>query len=290
MTFAVQIDEPTLMRVGQAMMHHTIDFITPVSRAIEYTYGEVEGSGTFVELRGTPYILTNEHVARARLVHPLAHFLGDGVRAARIVHPFQCITFPTDAAIARLEPSVLALGTKRPVLSARIDQVFQPADGEIMFMHGFPGAQSHFSAIYQGLLTTTFPYAVDVASLPAAYDPDLFFALSYPPYGNVKRFDGSAANLPNPEGLSGTVVWDTKFVATGAGWTPDRARIAGVVFGWNQPHHCLVATKIEIVRHFLLNALRREAAYLHWHLVRGEPLWDDLSDWAWAEETVTGIG
>ena len=85
-------------------------------------------------------------------------------------------------------------------------------------------------------------------------------------------------------------MWDTKVVATGGGWTPDHARIAGMASGWNRPHHGLVATKIEIVRHFLLNTLRREAAYFHRHLDRGEPLWDGVSDRVWAEETVTGIG
>ena len=289
MTFAVHIDEGTLMRVGQAMRDNTIDFITPVSRALEHTYGEVEGSGTFVELRGISYTLTNEHVARARMFYPLAHFLGNGELAARIVHPFQCITEPTDIAIARIDREVLAIGTKRPVPAARIDPSFQPADGEILFMHGFPGLQSHFSAMYRGLLTRTFPYAVDVASLPQGYDPDLYFALSYPPYGNVKTFEGRETDLPNPEGLSGAVVWDTKFVRTCAGWTPGHAKVAGVVFGWNQPNHCLIATKIEIVRHFLLKALRREAAYFHWHLDRGEPLWDDLTDWVWAEKQVVDL-
>jgi hypothetical protein len=271
------------------MRDHTIDFITPVSRALEHTYGEVEGSGTFVELRGTPYLLTNEHVARARMLYPLAHFLGNGELAARIVHPFQCITEPTDIAIARIDSEVLAMGTKRPAPTARIDFSFQPAGGEILFLHGFPGAQSHFSATYQGLLTRTFPYAVDVAPLPQGYDPDLYFALSYPAQGNVKTFEGRVTDLPNPEGLSGTVVWDTKVVANGAGWTPEHAKVAGVVFGWNQQNHCLIATKTEIVCYFLLNALRREAAYFHWHLDRGEPLWDELTDWRWAEERVTGL-
>jgi hypothetical protein len=289
MPFADHIDEGTLLRVGQAMRNHTIDFITPVSRALEHTYGEVEGSGTFVELRRTPYILTNEHVARARMVYPLAHFVGNGERAARIVHPFQCITEPTDIAIARIDREVLAMGTKRPVPAARIDPSFQPADGEILFMHGFPGVQSHFSATYQGLLTRTFPYAVDVGPLPPGFDPDVYFALSYPPYGNVKTFEGDVTDLPDPAGLSGTVVWDTKFVSTGAGWTPGHAKVAGVVFAWNQPNHCLIATKIEIVRQFLINALRREAAYFHWHLDRGEPLWDQLTDWGWAEALVTGL-
>jgi hypothetical protein len=288
MPFAPMVNEPMLMAVGQAMRDHTGNFITPICRAIEFTYGEVEGSGTFVELHGATYIITNEHVARARLSHPLAHFIGNGMRVARIVYPFQCLTWPTDAALARVDAKVLSGGTEVAIPSSRIYAVHRPVDGEIMFIHGFPGGQSHFSATYQGLLARTCPYATDIPPLPPGYDLDLHFALSYPAHGNVKTFQRTPTTLPDPPGLSGTVVWDTRFVATGGSWSPDKAVISGIVFGWNPGHQCLVATRIEIARIFLLQALREEAASFDW-LNRGQPLWDDLADWTLAEQTIRGI-
>jgi hypothetical protein len=289
MTFAPQVTERDLAQVAQAMAQHTCNFITPISRAIDDSYGELEGSASFLELRGSPYILTNEHVARARESHRLAYFVGAGLHAAAIVHPFRCLTAPTDAALARIDPGVLALGTKRPVPAARVDRTFSPAQGEVMFLHGFYGKGSRFSALGQGLVTKTFPYAVDVPALPQGYDPALHFGLSYPAQGHVKDFTtGRVADLPDPSGLSGTLVWDTKFVATGAGWTPARARVAGIVWLWDQTNHLLIGTKVEVLRHFLVLALLYEAAYFNW-INRGKRLWEHLTDWKWAEETVTEI-
>jgi hypothetical protein len=289
MVFAAQVGEEDLARTVRDMSEHTLDFITPIIRVIDDRYGKLEGSGTFLELRANPYILTNEHVALQRETYRLGHFVGDVLRVAQIVHPFRCFTEPTDAAVARIDQSVLDLGTKRPVPAARVDRSFSPVSGEVMFLHGYTDKGSYFSPHGQGLVTNTFPYAVDVAPLPRAYDPDLHFALSYPAQGKVKDYcKGRPVDLPHPGGLSCTLVWDTKFVATGARWTPHHARVAGLVWLWDQADQLLIGTKVEILRHILVLTLRYEASYFNW-INRQVPLWDDLTDWLAAEKAVTDI-
>ncbi len=63
--------------------------------------------------------------------------------------------------------------------------------------------------------------------------------------------------LPLPPGLSGSTVWNTRFVVAkmaGRPWTPDLAQVTGVVWGWPTDQGCLVATRAEYVRSFLLEA------------------------------------
>jgi hypothetical protein len=211
------------------------------------------------------------------------------MQAAAIVHPFRCLTHPTDAAIARIDEDIMAMGTKRAIPPTRISPTFSPAQGEIVFIHGYPGKDSRFSAIGQGIHARTCPFATDVPVLPAGYDPQLYFALSYPGSTEVKNFHGKRTTLPDPHGLSGTLVWDMRFAATGkAGWLPIQAIIAGLIWGWNEKNQCLIATKVEVVRHFLILALRYEAAYFRW-LERKKLANDDWSDWLWAERHITDI-
>jgi hypothetical protein len=111
--------------------------------------------------------------------------------------------------------------------------------------------------------------------------------------------NGEPVQLPHPEGLSGSVLWDTKYVATGENdWGPVDARTAALIFGYYEDHanlfgqgaanRTLLAVKIEYVREFLLDALRHEAAYYR-SLERGTAPEDALSDWLWAEQQITGI-
>jgi hypothetical protein len=61
-------------------------------------------------------------------------------------------------------------------------------------------------------------------------------------------------------GLSGSTVWNTNFVAAkmdGIEWTPELAKVTGVVWGWPSGHACLVATRAEYLRSFLLGVHER---------------------------------
>jgi hypothetical protein len=252
------------------------------------TYGEVVGSGAFLELRGQPYLLTNEHVARWRTQFRLAHFLNEGALAAAVVHPFRCVTEPEDVAVARIDADLLAHSTKRGVPATRIDQAFSAAEGEIVFIHGYPGVQSRFSALNQGVLARTCPYSTDLNTLPQGFDPNMHFAITYPTQG-VQDFSGREAVLPNPSGMSGSLVWDTKYVSMdGRGWDPTRAKVCGLIWAWDINNHRLIGTKIDFVRAVLLEHLRLEAAYFR-SLRREEYPGDYLSDWLWAEQAITDI-
>jgi len=293
--FATAVTEDHVRQVSDVMTWHTADYITPICVVLSHECGELLGTGTFLRLNGTPYILTNEHVARVRLTHSLSHFGGDEQRSVyRIVHPFFCITDPTDAAITRLDEQVAKRIARDVFPSVRFEPSYAPAHGEILFIHGYPGVNSRFSALAAGVLTRTLPFAtpeVPLPPIPDKYDPAIHFALGYPMNLTLTNALGQPVQLPDPHGLSGTLVWDTKFVAKAAAsaqWCPQHSRACGLVFAWEAAYHCLVCTRVEYVRSFMLQALRQEAAYFHW-ADRGRPQGDDLTDWFHAEVTVVDI-
>ena len=287
MPYADGIDADCIQEAGEYMRHATFPFITPISRVIEHDYGEVHGSATILSLCGRPYLLTCEHVAVQMEKSRLAHFTSNREAAAAVVNPFQCMAFPVDSAISRIDDDMFQLMDKQALPAARIATRFAPAEGEIIFVHGYPGERGRFSALFGGIRAKTFPYATDVTSLPPGFSESSFFALSFP--DDIWRFDGNIEIRPNPKGLSGSAVWNTKYVASGtAGWEPDQSDIIGILHGYNEEYQCLVGVKIEIVRAFLLTALRHEAAYFRWR-ERNELTGNSLTDWLWAETKITDV-
>lgn len=286
------VDTTSLLKVTDHMRLHSADYITPISEVLSDDEGRLVGTGTFVKLNGMPYIMTNEHVARVRLNNSVAHFVGDDDRGVcRIINPFYCLTEPTDIAVSLVYDEVWKIICKDLVPSRRMCTTFEPVPGEILFIHGYPGRHSHFSAIASGLLTRTLPYgtmAVPLPNCPDKYDPDMHFAISYPMNMKLTDCDGNPKELPPPPGLSGSFVWDTGFVRCAKKsipWFPQRSKPCGVIYAWDMDHQCLIGTKMEYVRTFLLQALRMESAYFHWQN-RGQPANDPLTDWINAENEI----
>jgi hypothetical protein len=121
---------------------------------------------------------------------------------------------------------------------AHFDREFSPAESELLFWLGFPGSTAfrgepltkqniHYSWFgelqYPGIpvLTQLFP-----APIPAleGYDATKHVVLHYP--AKATRFPGEELDTLNPKGMSGSFLWDTKFVArTAAGkkWSVEDA-------------------------------------------------------------------
>jgi hypothetical protein len=276
-------------KVARLMAEHVSQFITPISEAISDDYGELLGTGSYVQLRGRPYLLTNEHVARRREKHPLAHVPKLDGFFLRVVHPFQAQTFPIDAAIARLDDAIMENATQRPIPADRFASKHAPVTHELLFMTGFPGKRARFSALAGALATTAVPYLTQQIPEESVTSPE-HFRLNYNPE-RARSVSSLGSFLPEPPGFSGSLVWDTGYVRKrGQDWSPADATVTGLVFGWplSDQSDSLIATRIEVVRAFLIQALRHEAAYFRW-LGRGKPYHDELTDWLWAERLITEV-
>jgi hypothetical protein len=102
---------------------------------------------------------------------------------------------------------------------------------------------------------------------------------------------GIEKELPHASGMSGSLLWNTKYVESmrdGVEWSPSLARVCGVLRGVVTNPNLVIATRIEAIRPVLLEFLRREAAYFSW-LGRGMPEGDALHDWARAEQTFSTL-
>ncbi len=280
------------------MAHHVDRFITPISEILDDEHGRAAGSGTYLRMNGSTYLVTNEHVAVKMLNRGIAHLPRRDDSYCRVVQTMAVLNFPIDLAVSRVDFDSWEGATQLTLPVDQFEETYSPVDGEILFVCGYPGyarpAIAEGEIRYPretrfGLLSTPavpiLTYAVREASrFPDGLDENLHATVHY--HGVAHRPGEGLREVPDPRGFSGSLLWDTKFVATNShDWTPAMARVCGLVHRWSSDHDVLIATKVEFVREALLTAIRREAAFFNW-INRGSPPWEDLVDWSWAEQAI----
>lgn len=246
--------EKEATRVTTEMKMFTQKFATPVSRVIDHDYGISEGTGNYIEISGRSHLLTNEHVAQALNTHSLSHqFLNDDT-VYRVIGLFHAEKWPLDVAVSAIEDKVWTSKPhdSKPISEDKWALAHVAVPGELLFMKGFAGAGAKFH--FGALISSATSYSCREVSLPTddRFHSRFHFGLDYRP-DKATELDGRS--LPDPHGLSGSLVWNTRLVECTAKqekWTPDCARVTGLVWGWPSSAACLVATRAEYVRSFLL--------------------------------------
>lgn len=257
-------------KLTRDMTEHLRQYRTPVFKD-RGDYGEGWGSGSFVELDGAKYILTNEHVATVRCSgEKLGFRFNDQDRLARIQGNHVEKTWPWDLALLPVnkETWVGIEHTSKAIQIGQIALAHTPIQTEVFAFTGFAGERTafHFSTLLFEA-TTSLAREVDLPADDERWDGRFHFGLDYLPDAATSVLGNKG--LPKPPGLSGSTVWNTCFVeakANGINWTPDLARVVGVVWGWSSSNGLIVATRAEHVRSFLLggppelNAKRSKAS------------------------------
>ncbi len=294
----------TCMEVRDAMAKYLWPFVTPISRSETEGRGQAWGTGNYVQFRGAPYLLTAGHVIYEAEGAHMGHLPGPTNEYVALAHHIQVAGWPIDVALMHMWDEWTQ--AKRPALSGSLfDESFAPMDGEVLFFLGFPGSTAtrhepatdlnkRYTWFGQPLETIGVPMLTQVfresIGSPLGFDPHHHVAVHFP--ARALRQAGVAdADLPNPGGFSGSLLWDTKFVAdtrAGLRWSPKKARVCGLIWAAYGRPEVVVATKIEHVRPDLLDFLRHEAAHFHW-IDGGKPLGEQMVDWTWAEQTLTGL-
>ena len=110
------------------MARHVDRFITPISQPEDEDRGRPVGSGTYLQINGCSYLVTNEHVARWMLDSGIAHLPRRGDYYRRLPR-INVLDFPVDVGIARLDhaswdgatqvPCRLTGSAKRTLLNGR---------------------------------------------------------------------------------------------------------------------------------------------------------------------------
>lgn len=132
-----------------------------------------------------------------------------------------------------------------------------PVPGELLALSGFAGERVAFH--FENLVSEATCSIAREVPLPSddRFDQRYHFGVEYRPDLAIQVI--GAKGLPVPPGLSGSIVWDCRFVAAKMAdepWTPALAQVTGVVWGWPSDLGCLVATRAEYVRSFLLSVER----------------------------------
>jgi hypothetical protein len=223
-------------------------------------YGEEWGSGAFIELDGRKYILTNEHVARARDSKSLGFRFDEQEDMPRVIGDHIEQGPPWDLALLPVSNEVWSAHDHRSALIQEDQIAFAHTSfpTEIFAISGFAGERTHFLfGEMQFESTTSLGREVSLTD-HEEIDHRFHFGLDYRP--DLATPVVGKQGLPKPPGLSGSTVWNTRFVeakAHGLEWTPSLAKVAGVVWGWPSGQGALAATKAEHVRSFLLAAIAR---------------------------------
>lgn len=242
-----------------AMMQEVEGFTTPISRVIEHDYGELEGSGSYIQIQGKRFLITNEHVASRLKTHSLAHQFCGCSNVYRTRNPFPVISYPSDVAICEIDDAIWTHASHkgRAIPIERFATSHSPVDGELLFVAGYAGDRSRF--LFGELHSERLEYLTQTDQMPNGHgDPDFHFALYYRPDLAITT-NPRSAGLPRPPGWSGTLVWNTRFAEmtkNGKEWSPSDAQVTGMVWGWPSSDACLLATKVE---HFALPELLKMA-------------------------------
>ena len=297
-----QTQFPAYLKSAEHWRHVTTEmtrfvrpYITPVYEMESSDVGLAWGSGTYITVGAATYLLTNEHVAEKMITKLIAHLPLEGGVAVRVTNPMHAVCWPVDAAMSRVQGTAFDGTPIQGLPVQKLDQSFSPADYELFSTCGYPGYSSPKFATQPNRRTSYFgslntpdqPYVSQQVPLPNRPDcrPEFHFAISYPNEGAMAS-TGGYVDTPDAHGMSGSLVWNTSFVASGGrGWKTDHASVCGIVWGWDPDAQCLVCTKVEFLREAILSCLRHEAAYFKW-CDRGRPEDDALTDWLWAEKAI----
>jgi hypothetical protein len=270
--------------------------ICRVIGCIDDETGEMLGSGTVVDVRGTTYLLTANHVVRQQFdLHPsgerrytgLAHDTGLNGPVFRIVNPVHGYGGLRDVAVVRLINEDFASTPVIPVSLLSIPKRCPDLQDEILFVLGFPGKKSRYVRAWKGIVSESFPWvATEEPSACSWFDRCMHVAIGYPAKGLDET--GREVDMPDPQGLSGSGLWKTNVSARGKLWTPEDAEMVGVVTDWDQGSQTLIATRIEFFWTLLLHTVQRESAYFRW-LARDKQHGDDWADWFAAEKDIQDL-
>ena len=234
--------------VLEKMVIETAPFVTPISRVIEHDYGELEGSGSYIEIDGQRYLITNEHVAARLKTHSIGHQFAGSSNVYRSAEPFVTDPYPADVGLRIIGDNLWndSDHSAAPIPFCRFAAKHSPVDGELFFIAGFAGARARFH--FGQLNCERITYLMQADAFPQDHgEEDFHFAIAYRP-DLARTTDALGQGLPDPHGLSGTLVWNTRFIeitCTGGVWSPEQAQVTGIVWGWPSGDACLLATRVE---------------------------------------------
>lgn len=250
--------------------------------------GDLHGTGNFIQIERLKYLLTCEHVANYVTHETLCIALRGAEEVFTLVNPASALLDPADIAVIGISENDWE-SEPHDSKCIQLDQLAEyhaPEEGEWMYLSGYPGelayawppmsdnagsaqepGQQHCTAIsFMCQVQTSFEESLS-KEYPTPLE-DMHFLLPYSPEVAEYKSEGPEKVLPLPPGLSGSLVWNTRYVeinSLGQVWKPEDARVTGIVWGGSSKSGVLVATPVEYIWQLLkLTQSNMEANRPYW--------------------------
>jgi hypothetical protein len=236
--------------VTTAMQAFTRPFVTPL--ATETSQGKVRlvGTGNYIADSEGLKLLTCEHVARQGTMR-YCFWGNDSVFEHQEPPPWRMDPLPIDAARTTLSAEAWNAASHKaaaiPVGKfARKHQIAQQA--ELLFFRGFAGENADYGfGIHQ---TNGSSYC---SQEKADTGDQKFFEIFWEPgemqFTAVTDAEArSEVKYECPKGLSGSLVWNTRYLqvtSSGTVWTPDHAVVTGLLRRWDKATKTLLVWRVE---------------------------------------------
>ncbi len=234
-------------RVTDEMRSFTQPFASPLTVETPETV-RLKGTGSYVLWTEQRRLLTCEHVAREQPIH--YRFNGSDAVYAH-PGPWTMDRHPSDVAFARTTDEQWRATEHRAesVPSSKFagrHSISQQA--ELLFFRGYAGENAAYGFGTHQANGTGY-CSQEVAE---AGDDQIFELFWDPVLGQITKGTtaeaASAMLFDNPEGFSGSLVWNTRFLemtASGKTWRPEDAVITGLLRRWDPKIKTLLVWRVE---------------------------------------------
>lgn len=217
------------------------------------------GTGTLLELDKRKWILTNEHISKVRGDETrLGCCLRDLDELPTIVGNHAERSAPWDLALLPVHERAWAeqKHTSKCMAIKQVGLAHMPVPNELLAFAGFAGSRTKTLFNNTFFSGTTFVGQEIPLPVDGRWSERFHLAVDYKP--DLAKDAVGKAGLPQPNGMSGSGLWNTAYVEAlqgGVTWTPELATLTGVVWGWPSSQGFILATRVEHVRAFLLEAI-----------------------------------
>lgn len=249
------MNDTEITEVTREMRKFTEPFVCPLSHEPNETVVRLRGTGNLIEVHLRRLLLTCEHVVTgSRKLSFRPHGTDQPLKLDR---PFAMAPDPYDVAVARIPcglwQAVPHQGT--PIPRDLFALTHHPVEDELLFFRGFAGENSAFA--FEVLASHSTSYTTQEVKDADAPDSRYFFYLHHQPE-KVTVIDSKNTRFENPSGFSGSLVWDTRYLQCAqqqAAWSPEMARVTGLVLRWTPSDPGIVALRVEQLNSYLLSAV-----------------------------------
>lgn len=242
------ICKTVISQVTKKMTDYVEYFVTPISIDEDGTSAFLQGSGSFFEVDNLKYLITNDHVTEKRERELFLHKFHKCDSMIPFCGSTIALGYPIDVSVTKIDERCWTScnHSSKAISFNLFAPRHNPLEGELLFLIGYSGSRSCFS--YQHLISRGTPYLTQM--IPENGDNNVenrHFRIPYIP--ELATSTNGKSSLPPPPGMSGSLVWNTRFVEKGMDlntWKTEDALVTGIIHRWDKD--CLIATKVECLK------------------------------------------